>query len=152
MTRRRVVVTGLGVVAPNGIGVDAYWDALMAGRSGVGPITAFDASRFKSRIAGEIKDFDPERYRGAWVARDAEPTIRMEVSPRAARWFEDYYPVENATTMSDGWRAVELVSSGDAWAATLMLRLGADARAVEPESVVKEARALAGRIAKRYGT
>ena len=45
MTRRRVVVTGLGVVAPNGIGVENFWDALMAGRSGIRPIESFDASK-----------------------------------------------------------------------------------------------------------
>ena len=80
MTRRRVVVTGLGVVAPNGIGVDAYWDALMAGRSGVGPITAFDASRFKSRIAGEIKDFDPERYMPAKTAKRSARFARLGIA------------------------------------------------------------------------
>ncbi len=53
----RVVVTGMGVIAPNGIGLDAFWDSLIHGRSGVGPITHFDASSFKSRIAGEVKGF-----------------------------------------------------------------------------------------------
>ena len=59
--RNRVVVTGMGVLAPNGIGLDAFWESLLAGRSGIGPITLFDASEFKSRIAGEVKDFDPLR-------------------------------------------------------------------------------------------
>jgi 3-oxoacyl-[acyl-carrier-protein] synthase II len=58
MTQRRVVVTGLGVCAPNGTGVDAFWSALIAGRSGVRPISAFDASALRSRIAGEVVDFD----------------------------------------------------------------------------------------------
>ncbi|MFN8588995.1 MAG: beta-ketoacyl-ACP synthase II [Candidatus Eisenbacteria bacterium] len=57
----RVVVTGLGVCAPNGLGVPAFRDALFAGRSGLGPITRFDASGLRSRIAGEVKDFDPAR-------------------------------------------------------------------------------------------
>jgi len=60
--RNRVVVTGMGVLAPNGIGLDAFWDSLVAGRSGVGPITHFDASAFKSRIAGEVKGFEPLDY------------------------------------------------------------------------------------------
>ena len=60
MSRRRVVVTGLGVVAPNGNTVDAFWEALTEGRSGIGPITRFDTSDQKVRIAGELKDFDPE--------------------------------------------------------------------------------------------
>src|SRR5512134_2575377 len=62
MNRRRVVVTGLGLVSPVGIGVEESWSALVAGKSGVGPITQFDASTFPSRIAGEVKGFDPEKY------------------------------------------------------------------------------------------
>ena len=59
---RRVVVTGLGVVAPNGIGKDEFWNACVEGRSGVGPITAFDASSFPVKIAGEVKNFDPSPF------------------------------------------------------------------------------------------
>lgn len=59
---RRVVVTGVGVVASNGIGRDAFWSALVAGRSGIGPITLFDAAAFPSRIAGEVRDFDATKY------------------------------------------------------------------------------------------
>jgi 3-oxoacyl-[acyl-carrier-protein] synthase II len=56
---RRVVITGMGVVSPIGIGVDAFWDSLSRGVGGIGPITRFDASRFQSRIAGEVRGFDP---------------------------------------------------------------------------------------------
>ena len=59
---RRVAVTGLGLVSPLGIGNRENWDALLAGRCGLGPITRFDASRFNSRIAGEVKGFDPSLY------------------------------------------------------------------------------------------
>ncbi len=59
MTRRRVVVTGIGIVSPVGTGVARAWDNLLAGQSGIGPITRFDASRLSTRIAGEVKDFDP---------------------------------------------------------------------------------------------
>ena len=69
MTRRRVVVTGLGVVAPIGIGIEPFWESLIHGRSGVGPITAFDASPFKTRIAGEVKDFAAERYMSPKTAK-----------------------------------------------------------------------------------
>lgn len=56
---RRVVVTGMGLVTPLGTGVEKNWEALIAGRSGIGLITRFDASDFSSRIAGEVRDFDP---------------------------------------------------------------------------------------------
>ncbi len=59
---RRVAVTGLGLVSPLAIGNSENWSALLAGKSGVGPITRFDPSRFGSRIAGEVKGFDPSRY------------------------------------------------------------------------------------------
>jgi 3-oxoacyl-[acyl-carrier-protein] synthase II len=55
---RRVVVTGLGVVAPNGIGKEAFWSACVAGRSGAGPIRSFDASRHPVKIAAEVPEFD----------------------------------------------------------------------------------------------
>ena len=59
---RQVAVTGLGLVSPLGIGNQNNWDALTAGRCGLGPITRFDASRLSSRIAGEVKGFDPALY------------------------------------------------------------------------------------------
>src|SRR3972149_3789915 len=59
---KRVVVTGLGVVSPLGIGVEETWAALCAGRSGVGPITRFDAAEFPVRIAAEVRGFDPATY------------------------------------------------------------------------------------------
>jgi len=59
---RRVVVTGVGLVSPLGIGTQANWDALCAGCSGIGPITHFDATEFSARIAGEVKGFDPLQF------------------------------------------------------------------------------------------
>ncbi len=64
MEKRRVVVTGLGVVSPVGIGTETFWQALLAGKSGVGPITQFDTTDFPVKIAGEVKDFDAETYVG----------------------------------------------------------------------------------------
>jgi 3-oxoacyl-[acyl-carrier-protein] synthase II len=62
MSRRRVVVTGLGIVCPVGIGVEETWRGIVAGKSGIGPITQFDASTFPTRIAGEVRNFEPEKY------------------------------------------------------------------------------------------
>ncbi|HEY3413491.1 MAG TPA: beta-ketoacyl-ACP synthase II [Armatimonadota bacterium] len=69
---RRVVVTGMGVISPVGIGLDAFWDGLTAGRSGIKPITHFDASNFPVRFAGEVQDFDPSN----WL--DRKETRRMD--------------------------------------------------------------------------
>lgn len=60
--KRRVVVTGLGMVTPLGTGVEKNWAAVCAGKSGIGPVTRFDASDYKSRIAGEVKDFRSEDF------------------------------------------------------------------------------------------
>lgn len=60
--RRRVVVTGVGLVSPLGLSTQETWEALLAGRSGIGPITRFDVSDFDCRIAGEVKGFEPERW------------------------------------------------------------------------------------------
>lgn len=57
---RRVVITGLGVIAPNGIGKEDFWNACVSGRSGIGRITRFDASSLATQIAGEVTDFDPQ--------------------------------------------------------------------------------------------
>src|SRR5260370_4982886 len=62
LSMRRVVVTGLGVVSPNGIGKDAFWSACVEGRSGVGPIRSFDASGHPVRVAAEVPDFDLTPY------------------------------------------------------------------------------------------
>jgi len=69
MSRRRVVVTGLGIVSPVGVGVAAAWESIVHARSGVGPITRFDASTFPSRIAAEVKHFDVGAYLSAKEAR-----------------------------------------------------------------------------------
>jgi 3-oxoacyl-[acyl-carrier-protein] synthase II len=60
--KRRVVITGMGVISPNGIGTEAFWKATRAGESGVGPITRFDPAELAVRVAGEVKDFPEDDY------------------------------------------------------------------------------------------
>jgi 3-oxoacyl-[acyl-carrier-protein] synthase II len=69
LARRRVVVTGLGIVSPVGIGVSEAWSNILAGKSGIGPITRFDASLLPSRIAGEVRGFEVTQYLAAKEAR-----------------------------------------------------------------------------------
>ncbi len=69
MEKRRVVITGLGAVTPLGNTYGAFWDGLMAGRSGAGPVTAFDPSKLSTRIAAEVKDFDADTLIGRRDAR-----------------------------------------------------------------------------------
>jgi 3-oxoacyl-[acyl-carrier-protein] synthase II len=78
--KRRVVITGMGVIAPNGIGMDNFWDSLINGRSGIGRITHFDASSYPSQIAGEIKDFDPLDFMSPKTARRMDRFAQFSVA------------------------------------------------------------------------
>ncbi len=80
MTERRAVVTGLGVVSPVGIGADAAWEALVAGRSGIADITLFDASAFEIHVAGEVKDFDATDYMDGKDARRHDRNTHFAVA------------------------------------------------------------------------
>jgi len=62
LTKDRVVITGMGAITPLGLSVDEYWEGLINGRSGFGPITLFDASAYPVSVAAEVKNFDPEKY------------------------------------------------------------------------------------------
>ena len=76
----RVVVTGIGVVSPIGLTVEDFWHNLTHGVSGVGPVTAFDASPYACRIAGEVKDFEPAQYMDARAARRASRFVQFAVA------------------------------------------------------------------------
>ena len=94
--RRRVVVTGVGLITPVGIGTEETWQALLAGRSGIAPITRFDTSRFSTRIAGEVKGFEPTRWMGA-----------LEVRTTAADPFIQYALAAGTMAMSDAGLTIE---------------------------------------------
>ena len=80
MTGRRAVVTGLGVVSPVGIGADASWEALIAGRSGITDITLFDTTSFDIHIAGEVKGFDATQYMDSKDARRHDRNTHLAVA------------------------------------------------------------------------
>jgi len=77
---RRVVITGLGLVTPLGIGVDETWTALCKGQSGISEITRFDASGFDTKIAGEVKNFHPEDFLSKKEAKRTQPFIAYAVA------------------------------------------------------------------------
>ena len=76
----RVVVTGLGVISPVGLDVETFWQNLLSGRSGIGPITRFDASNFPVRIAAEVKDFDPQQHMDFKMARRSGRFAQLAVA------------------------------------------------------------------------
>jgi 3-oxoacyl-[acyl-carrier-protein] synthase II len=80
MDKRRVVITGLGLISPVGNDVETGWSNLVAGRSGIGPITRFDASTFPTRIAGEVKGFDAGEWMPAKEARHFDAFIHYGVA------------------------------------------------------------------------
>ncbi len=77
MSKRRVVITGLGIVSPVGVGIPAAWQNIVAGKSGIGLISHFDASAFASRVAGEVKDFDVTQFIPAKDARRMDRFIHF---------------------------------------------------------------------------
>jgi 3-oxoacyl-[acyl-carrier-protein] synthase II len=80
MSKRRVVVTGLGIVSPVGNDVATAWANITAGKSGIGPITHFDASTFPTRIAGEVREFDPTQYVAAKDVKKMDPFIHYGIA------------------------------------------------------------------------
>ncbi len=80
MTKRRVVVTGLGIVSPVGSTVAAAWDAVLNGRSGIGPVTRFDVSAFPVRFGGEVRGFDVSEYLTPKEARRMDDFMHYGVS------------------------------------------------------------------------
>jgi len=80
MSKRRVVITGLGIVSPVGNDVPTAWRNIVAGVSGIGPITHFDASTFPTRIAGEVRDFDPAKFVAAKEVKKMDSFIHYGIA------------------------------------------------------------------------
>ena len=77
---RRVVVTGIGLVTPIAVGTEETWQGLLAGKSGIGPITQFDHTTFATQFAGEVKNFDPTRWMTAREAKTVDRFIQFAVA------------------------------------------------------------------------
>lgn len=94
MTKRRVVVTGMGTVSPVGNTVAESWDNVVEGRSGIGPITRFDVSAFPTRIGGEVKDFEPSEHIDPKQVRKTDPFIHYGVAASKQAWSDSGLSIE----------------------------------------------------------
>src|ERR687887_2386820 len=77
---RRVVVTGIGLITPLGSTVEKTWEGILAGRSGIGPITRFDPTSLETTIAGEVRDFDPQEYMDRKEIRRSDRFVHFAVA------------------------------------------------------------------------
>ncbi len=84
--KRRVVITGLGIVSPVGSNIDSAWDNIVNGRSGIGRISRFDPSTFNAQIAGEVKDFDVTQYMTSKEAKQMDVFIHYGVAAGVQAW------------------------------------------------------------------
>jgi 3-oxoacyl-[acyl-carrier-protein] synthase II len=117
MNNKKIVITGLGVIAPNGIGKEEFWQALRDGRSGIKPIKRFDTAEFKCKLAGEIDNFRPTHFLGYKGLKSLDRTSRLLCSAAKlaiddARLNIDYkntddFGVCTGTTLSSLWNFAE---------------------------------------------
>ena len=100
--RRRVVVTGIGLVSPLGIGTAATWAGVCAGRSGVGPITLFDASRYSTRFAGEVPGFDPLQWIDKKEVKKCARFIQFAIAATTMAMEQSGLPIDAANATRVG--------------------------------------------------
>jgi 3-oxoacyl-[acyl-carrier-protein] synthase II len=112
MTRRRVVVTGLGCISPVGNTVADAWSNLLAGQSGIGPITRFDASAMSCRIVGEVKNFDLESYISAKEARTMDRFIHYGIAAATQAIQDAGLPTGEALNEEEACRIGVVIGSG----------------------------------------
>ena len=109
MSERRVVISGMGVISPVGNDLESFWESLKAGRSGITRYKAFDSEKFDSKIAGEVRDFEPTRY--FKTPKDVKRTDRYtQLAVAAARMGLDDSGLDLASTDLD--RAGVMIGSG----------------------------------------
>ena len=116
MTKSRVFVTGLGVISPLGLDVSETWNAAKAGKSGIGTISSFDPSDFETKIAGEIKDFDPLDYLDKKESRRTDRFVQLAVGAtnqalaQAALDLSKLDPTETSVIIGSGIGGIQTLS------------------------------------------
>jgi len=119
MNSRRVVVTGYGAISCVGNNVPDFWDALIHGRCGIGPITRFDTSEYRSRIAGEVKNFDPDKYMSPKEAKRLDLFCQYAIAAADEAMETARLPRELRGSEVDSSRVGVIVSSGIGGLATM---------------------------------
>lgn len=112
MSRRRVVVTGLGCISPVGNTVSEAWSNLLAGKSGIDLITKFDAANFSSKIAGEVRNFELEKYIGVKEARTMDTFIHYGIAAAAQAVADAGLPTGDALAEEEACRIGCVIGSG----------------------------------------
>jgi 3-oxoacyl-[acyl-carrier-protein] synthase II len=95
---RRVVVTGMGMVSPIGLNVKENWDSILAGKSGIGPLTKFDIPEFPVKIAGEVKNFNPENYIDKKEIKKMDPFIQFAIAATAEAMEDSGLVIDESNT------------------------------------------------------
>ncbi|GAB6104975.1 beta-ketoacyl-ACP synthase II [Blautia glucerasea] len=108
MSKRRVVVTGLGAVTPIGNSVEEFWEGIREGKTGIGPITRFDAEEYKVRLVAEVKDFDPKKYMEPKMVRRMAPFVQYAVAAAKEAFADAGLDMEK----EDPFRAGVIIGSG----------------------------------------
>ena len=101
----------------------------------------------ESEVPDEV---DLTKYENVYVRGSDAITVRLAVAPSAARWMGEYYPLESRKELEDGWKEIELSAGGTAWLERLLLRLGPQARVVEPQWLADKVKETACHLAERY--
>ena len=108
MSKRRVVVTGMGAVTPIGNSTEEFWSGIRAGKVGIGPITAFDTTNYKVKLAAEVKDFDAKEHMDFKTAKRMERFSQFAVAAAGEAFRDSGLDIEK----EDVFRAGVIIGSG----------------------------------------
>ncbi len=132
MEKRRVVITGLGVVSPVGLGWKPFWKALLAGQSGISAISSFDASEFPTQIAGQVQDFEPADYMPKKEVRRMDRTIQFAVAAASMALEDSQFPLDSVDLDRVGACIGSGIGGMDTWEAQHSTLLEKGPRRVSP--------------------